>query len=99
MREQSGAILARRKPWLRSQISTIFLDLRDILKGVGTAMSLEYRGMFHHSTAGSDCTNLELPPMTVLENRAAECCCARFPDRMVDYVADNAAVPEEAHVP
>jgi len=27
------------------------------------------------------------------------CCCARFPNRMVDYVADNAAVLEEAHEP
>ena len=62
-------------------------------------MSLEYRGMSHHSTAGSGCTNLELPPMTILENRAAECRCAWFPNCVVDYVADNAAVPEEAHVP
>ncbi len=26
--------------------------------------------MFYYSTARSDCTNLELPLMTVLENRA-----------------------------
>jgi hypothetical protein len=84
---------------LQSQISEIFLDLRDILKGVGTAMSLEYRGMFHRSTARSACTNLELPLMTVLENRAAECRCARFPDRVVDYVANYAAVLEEAREP
>jgi hypothetical protein len=37
--------------------------------------------------------------MTVLENRAADCCCARFPNRMVDYVADNAGVLAEAHEP
>jgi hypothetical protein len=53
--------------------------------------------MFHHSTDSSDCTNLELPLMTVLENRAADCRCARFPNRMADYVADNAAVPEDPH--
>jgi hypothetical protein len=67
MRAESGAILARREPLLRSQIWAIFLDLRDILKG--------------------------------LELCAADCYCARFPNRMVDYVANNVAVIEEAYEP
>lgn len=53
--------------------------------------------MFHHSTARSDSTNLEFQLMTILSNRAAECCCTRFAIRMVDCVADKAAVLEEAH--
>jgi hypothetical protein len=67
------------------------LDQPDILKGVGIAIEFGYRSMFHHSTVQSDCTNVELPVMTVLENRAADCCCARFRNRMVDYAPDNAA--------
>jgi hypothetical protein len=73
--------------------------LRDILKGLELRLGLGYLSMFHHPTARSDCTNLELPLMTVLENRAADCGCARFPNRKVDYVADKTAVVEEAHEP
>jgi len=39
-------------------------------QGLELRLSLEYRSMFYYSTARSDCTNLELPLMTVLENRA-----------------------------
>lgn len=82
------AVPARPQTLLRSQASTIFLDLRDILKGC-KCDCVGVRSMFHHATERSDCTNLELLLATALENRTADCRRVRSPNRMVDYVAER----------